>query len=53
MPRNLELANLEKEISSLENLISYTKRDNELIKLRIKKKKLIIQKLELQKLLNS
>ncbi len=49
LEKNIKImANLEAEIKDLEKTIKKTKIDNEIIKLNIQKKELLLQKLEIE-----
>ena len=50
MLKNKELDKLDKEISMLEELVSKTIVENEIIKLNIKKKELLLKKYQLSEL---
>lgn len=50
MLRNKEIEKLDKEIEELEQLILNTISENELLKINIKKKELILKKIELNEM---
>lgn len=50
MLKNKELEMLDKEIEKLENLVSKTIVENEIIKLNIKKKELLLKKYQLSEI---
>ena len=49
MSKNYQIINLDKEIKELDELLKNTKIENELIKIRIARKRLLLKKFKLEK----